>query len=47
MESWNLKGSLENGIGISLLKDLRPMREHATMHRDAYCILISGQKVQF
>ena len=29
---------LENGIGISLLMGLRPMREHATMHGDACSI---------
>ena len=29
---------LENEIGKILLMGLRPMREHATMHRDAYKI---------
>ena len=29
---------LENGIGKILLMGLRPMKEHATMHRDAYRI---------
>ena len=38
---WNLgtkRTPLENRIGKILLMGLRPMREHATMHRDAYRI---------
>ena len=42
-DQWNLgtkRTHLENGIGLSLLMDLRPMREHDTMHGDAYSIFL-------
>ena len=42
-DKWNLgtkRTHLDNGIGLSLLVELRPMREHATMHGDAYSIFL-------
>ena len=38
VESRDQKPSLRDKVGLSLFMGLRAMREHAIMHRDAYCL---------